>query len=148
MSEQITIKPTFEFLPDWFNSRYEVTQAGKIISLKFGKKNEIKELKCNRDSHGYLFVRLYNKDKGKNYWISRLVAKAFLPNPENKPQVNHKDGNPLNNNVNNLEWVTAKENTLHAYRTGLRKSTKGMKFKNTRKHNLPAIINGGKYVKK
>ena len=64
---------------------------------------------------GYASVRLPDK----NHLIHRLVAEAFIPNPENKPQVNHKDGNKRNNNVANLEWVTVKENAAHAWVTGL-----------------------------
>lgn len=60
----------------------------------------------------------------KHYYVHRLVADVFIPNPENKPQVNHIDGNPSNNHVTNLEWVTARQNTQHAYDTGLIKSLK------------------------
>lgn len=65
---------------------------------------------------GYASVRLPDK----NHFVHRLVAEAFVPNPENKPMVNHKDGNKRNNNVTNLEWVTAQENSVHAWKYGLR----------------------------
>lgn len=63
----------------------------------------------------YLAVRL----SGKTYYVHRLVAQAFIQNPDSKPQVNHIDGDKKNNNVWNLEWVTDKENVIHAYNTGL-----------------------------
>ncbi len=70
-------------------------------------------------SKGYLRVTLYKDGSRKNFLIHRLIATHFIPNPENKPQVNHIDGNKINNNIDNLEWVTPSENTQHAYDTGL-----------------------------
>jgi hypothetical protein len=70
------------------------------------------------DKNGYLEVVLYAKNgKRKKEKVHRLVALAFLDNPENKPQVNHKDENPANNYLDNLEWVTAKENINYGTRT-------------------------------
>lgn len=71
---------------------------------------------------GYYEVNLRNLDANRYCRIHRLVAEAFIPNLENKPAINHIDGNKLNNNVDNLEWVTAKENVTHAAQTGLRKN--------------------------
>lgn len=74
--------------------------------------------------NGYAHITLQINKKPKRFNIHRLVAIAFIPNPENKPYVNHIDGNRSNNHVNNLEWVTAAENTQHAVRTGLMQPTR------------------------
>lgn len=74
-----------------------------------------------KTSRGYRYkaVTATVDGKQKHYYVHRLVAEAFIPNPENKPQVNHIDGNPLNNHITNLEWATASENIQHAYDNGL-----------------------------
>lgn len=97
-----------------FECFYQVSNNGRVKPINPRYKNK-QFLKLNIDSNGYFRIKLFNK----LFFVHRLVAKAFIPNPLNKPQVNHKDGNKQNNNVKNLEWVTAAENNLHACRTGL-----------------------------
>lgn len=92
---------------------YTITDKGEIISYK-GKKP--KNLKLQENNKGYLFIRLrYHSPK-----IHRLVAKSFIPNPENKEQVNHKNGIKSDNRVENLEWVTNQQNREHAINAGLK----------------------------
>ena len=84
---------------------YQVTSWGRVFSKR--KKKFIRpEVHCK----GYLRVHLFNKDGRKHFKVHRLVAEAFIPNPDEKPQVNHIDGNNQNNSVTNLEWVTNAEN--------------------------------------
>jgi hypothetical protein len=99
---------------------YEVSNLGNVRSLgKFGDRKVIYgmllELRVNKKRHNYVQVKLNNKVKGiKNMPVHRLVAESFLLNPNNLPQVNHKDFNPQNNNVNNLEWCDAKYNNNYS----------------------------------
>lgn len=84
---------------------YLVDECGRIYSKDHGIYR-----KFSVSQQGYCSVDLYNRGKTKRFLVHRLVATAFIPNPNNLPQVNHKDENPLNNNVNNLEWCSAKYN--------------------------------------
>lgn len=96
-----------------FEGEYQISSFGR---LKHFSKNGWNILKNTNKKGDYFNVVLTGKSYNKSVRIHRLVAEAFIPNPENKPQVNHIDGNKQNNNVNNLEWVTAKENMLHSVR--------------------------------
>lgn len=93
---------------------YNITHEGIITKISTGRTIKV------RLSKGYKVCNLYNqKGREKTVKVHRLLAICFIPNPENKPCVNHKDGDRSNNNLSNLEWVTYSENTQHAWDTGL-----------------------------
>lgn len=96
---------------------YTLHKDGKIYSRYTGR-----FLHPTVDATGYPTVVLVNKSGKFKKSIHRLLAEHYLPNPENKPQVNHKDGNKTNYTLDNLEWSTAKENSKHAIETGLTKA--------------------------
>lgn len=92
-----------------YEGRYQVTSWGRVYDVS-------KQRFLNPEVHakGYLRVDLFDgHGKRKHHKVHRLVAKAFIKNPSNKPQVNHKDGNKQNNSITNLEWVTDDENKEH-----------------------------------
>jgi hypothetical protein len=108
---------------------YEVSNLGNVRSIdrvdSQGQMRHGRVRKLLLNKVGYLYVGISVNNKKANLNVHRLVAKAFIPNPDNKPQVNHIDGNKTNNVVSNLEWATISENTLHAYKTKLIKNCKG-----------------------
>ena len=99
-----------------YENKYQVSNFARVKSFCKGK---VKLLKLDVDNKGYLRVGLYKNGKQKMCLVHILVAKAFIPNPDNKPCVNHIDGNKQNNSIENLEWVTSSENIVHAYELGL-----------------------------
>lgn len=106
-----------------YEGLYEVSNLGNVRSLYRYKK----QLKLLLDKRGYYIVGLYKNKKFNSKSVHRLVAIAFLNNDSNKYAVNHIDGCKLNNNINNLEWVTRNENAKHASLNKLYKGRRGSK---------------------
>ena len=110
-----------------FEGWYQISNYGNIKSLdRFspGKNNSVRHLKgafmkLNIDTNGYHIICLYKNKIRYDFKVHRLVAQTFIPNPDNLPEVNHIDGNKLNNHVDNLEWVTRQDNCIHRQQTGL-----------------------------
>lgn len=111
-----------------YEDLYMVSNTGLIKSLHWNKEKLLKQVIRN-NNYPYYFVGLLKDGKRKYFAIHRLVAMMFIPNPNNYEQVDHLDGNKLNNNVENLEWVTPKENTNRAWKKGQAKYTKERKEK-------------------
>lgn len=97
-----------------YNGLYEISNFGNVKSLNYNHTNKSRIMKPSLSR--YYSVEL---GKGNKQLIHRLVASAFIENPENKQQVNHRNGIKTDNHIDNLEWVTSSENTIHAYKTGL-----------------------------
>jgi hypothetical protein len=121
-----------------YEGRYQVSNMGRVKGLEkvyfSGANNKFRKVQpesilAGGMLRGYLGVLLYADGGGrkgrKTKTVHRLVANAFIENPLNCPEINHKDGNKLNNCVDNLEWVTSKQNTLHAIENNLRHPSRG-----------------------
>ena len=112
-----------------FNGFYQISNYGRVKSLYmwnghiYKKRSKPKILKCSKQDTIYTNT-IYSRykvslsfcKKKKQYMVHRLVAEAFIPNPNNLPIINHIDGNALNNKINNLEWCTIEENIQHSYK--------------------------------
>lgn len=115
--EQVVWKPVVGF-----EDRYEVSNDGRVRSLDIyvkcrGGKTRLSKGRIRplyKNNRGYVIANLCRDNKAKYSLVHRLVAEAFIENPDNKPQVNHIDGDNTNNHVNNLEWVTDNENKVHS----------------------------------
>lgn len=112
-----------------YETLYLISDLGNVKSLHTNK-----ILKPSVDKYGYCRFSATKNKRQKTLRIHRLVGELFIPNPNNLPQLNHKDGNKSNNCKNNLEWSTDSDNKLHAYKTGL--MTGGNRHSKIRK-NLP-----------
>jgi hypothetical protein len=123
-------EPGLEWRPvAGYEGYYKVSNYGDVHSEtrvvpRSGAQGDLtlpgKYLRTNVTPKGYLRIQLAKNGTQKNFMVHRLVASAFLDNPDQLPEVNHRDGNKKNNHVANLEWVTGSDNQLHAYETGLR----------------------------
>jgi len=129
-----------------FEGRYQVSNLGRIRSIQNNHgsyQEKIKSTYVRSKTCQYEYVQLFIKDKPFKEAVHRAVAKAFIPNPDNKPMVNHIDGSKRNNCVENLEWVTCSENLKHAFASGLSNADhvadrqRGVKFGSSSKfHNV------------
>lgn len=114
-----------------YEGRYMVSNIGRVKSVghttidkrgipRYLPSKLKSQIICKNIRHAYPYLTLCDKDGvSKRARVHRLVAEAFIPNPDNLPQVNHKDGCKWNNHVSNLEWVTIRDNLIHSFRTGL-----------------------------
>lgn len=118
MEEKIIFN-NIEFLKIKEFDKYYISKCNKILNIKSNRilKSRVEK---NKNRYGYVVVTLWVNKQAKPYRLHRLIAKTFIENPENKPEINHIDGNKQNNDISNLEWCTSSENNIHAIKNKLR----------------------------
>ncbi len=104
-----------------FDGKYTIDKEGSVYSLysRWGLREKPRKLSVYLTKGKYKCVKMVKNGNPYKGYVHKLLAKAFIENPENKPLVNHIDGNSLNNSVNNLEWATSSEDQKHAFEMGL-----------------------------
>lgn len=137
---------------------YEISNFGNInysrVLTGNNSRKGTKILKIKQScigTHGYKYITISIKNKPTKITLHRLLALTFIQNPDNKPHINHKDGNKLNNSLSNLEWCTHQENMIHAHKTGLNKGykkpilciTTGKKYASLKEASVALDINHG-----
>lgn len=117
-----------------YEKYYKVSNTGKVKRFNYDSygvntKHKSKDycLKPLDNGCGYLRIKFSVKNKAKRIMLHRIIAEAFIPNPQKKKTVNHKDGNKYNNSIDNLEWLTQAENNQHAWDTGLKRKARTKK---------------------
>lgn len=103
---------------------YDISNCGRVRSRNYLGHGTTRVLAIHPDTKGYMRVRLLSGTERKTYKVHRLVAEAFLDNPNGLPEVNHRDGDKQNNHVSNLEWSTSSNNISHAYSAGLKEKNR------------------------
>lgn len=121
-----------------YEGKYQVSNTGRVRSLNYNRTGKTKVMKQGKDKDGYKNIILHKNGKYKIYYIHRLVALAFIPNPDNLPQVNHKDEDKTNNTVWNLEWCTPEYNTNYGTRNKRTSEANKGKSKGKGKNNPKA----------
>lgn len=115
---------------------YFISNTGEI---KNAKTNFVRKKSVNKEGYYQVGLSLGSRENKPCIRVHRAVAETFIPNPHKKPEVNHKDGNKLNNNVSNLEWCTNAENIQHAITMGLQKSRNEKKIKQIDKNTMEVL---------
>lgn len=118
MNENLVLRNAPEIWADVYGyRRYRVSNRGRVKNKKTNK-----VLKPYLTNRGYLTVGFWVEGKKKRLSVHRLVAEVFIPNPQNKPEVNHINGCKTDNNLCNLEWCSRRENVIHTFRNGLQET--------------------------